>query len=165
MGQDQRGFRVFDGHGRTARSATYAPTIAELEAAPVFAYGCGRCRVEGSKWVDRGKSRLRTLYVVNNAVSGTNSAQVAAKVITTWTPGTRGLVLLQAIFNNVQHWTTLSTAANTTKETHRTIFAMLTAGAAFADTATCFVYTGAWAAGPTVDVTGGTSKRTTTIGD
>ena len=152
----------------TAQSATYAPAIAELEAAPVYAYGhsmvAGQSEVAGSKWVDRVKSRLRTLDVVNNAVSGTNSGQIAAKVITTWTPGNRGLVLLQSIFNNVQHWTSLSSAGRTTRETHRTIYATLSAGQAFSETSAAFAYSGHWVDGPTVDVMGGTSRLTQTIG-
>ncbi|MEW9872740.1 hypothetical protein [Arthrobacter sp. HS15c] len=89
---------------------------------------------------------------------------IAAKVITTWTPGSRGLVLLQSIFNNVQHWTSLSSAGRATRESHRTIYATLSAGQAFTETTARFSYSGHWVEGPTVDIMGGSSRLTQTIG-
>ncbi|WP_157372453.1 hypothetical protein [Arthrobacter sp. Soil736] len=63
---------------------------------PFYTFGhsfvAGDGEVVGSRWVDRMQSWLRTLPQVNNAQNGSTSAVIAARVLSSWTPGTRGLV-------------------------------------------------------------------------
>jgi hypothetical protein len=92
-------------------------------------------------------------------------AQIAQRILTTWTPGARGLVLLMGVMNDLQKYNTDAAGPATLRESLRAALAVLTSGAIYGANHSCLVYNGAWAAGPTANVYGGSTKRTTTIGD
>jgi len=152
-----------------AVAATYSPWIEAFEGCTYTAIGhsyvAGANQAVGSRWVDRVQNRLRTLAQTNLGNYGYSSAQIAQVALSSWAPGTRGLVALMGVFNDVQYFTTDPNGPKTTREAFRTILAMLTAGAAYGPLSAALSFSGSWIAGPTTGVYGGASRKTTTVGD
>jgi lysophospholipase L1-like esterase len=149
-------------------SATFARISNPFEKMPFTCYGHsfmaaagGAGTTTGARWPERIAARLATGALVNNAVSGTSMSEIAARALTTWTPATRGLVAMMGILNSVQYLEGASTCA----ESLRAALAVLTASAKFEESSTIFAFNGTWVAGPTTNVSGSASKRTTTVTD
>jgi lysophospholipase L1-like esterase len=145
-------------------------TLTVLEALPLTDYGhsivAGVSEVSGSKWVDRVANRLRVRSHNNYGVAGYSSAQVAQKALQTWTPGTRGLVLVMGIFNDVQYYTTDILGPTTTTTSLRALLAFLTSGAAYGHLSDTFTYNGSgWSTVSQAWSYGGAHRRTNTPGD
>jgi hypothetical protein len=152
-----------------AQNATYAQVIPSLEAVNLTAFGhsyiFGDQEVAGSKWVDRVASRGRTLAITNRGVNGFRSTQTAQKVLQTWTPGSRGLVLLQSIVNDVRVFQGAANGPATTREAFRAILAYLTSLAAQQEGSGNLQFVGSWSTVVDANASGGNVKKTTTIGD
>jgi hypothetical protein len=149
--------------------SAFGPLIPSLEAADLYAYGhsyiFGDQERTGSKWVDRIASRGRTLAITNRGVNGYRSTQTAQKILQTWTPGSRGLVLLQSIVNDVRIFQGASNGPATTREAFRAILAYLSSLAAQQETSGNLQYSGTWSTVADPNASGGNVKKTTTIGD
>jgi len=149
--------------------SAFGQLIPSLEAVNLTAFGhsyiFGDQEVAGSKWVDRIASRGRTLAISNRGVNGYRSTQTAQKVLQTWTPGSRGLVLLQCIVNDVRVFQGASNGPATTREAFRAILAYLTSLAAQQETSSNLQYVGTWSTVADSNASGGSVKKTTTIGD
>jgi hypothetical protein len=152
-----------------ALSGKVMPLLAAFEGVPATAYGhsyvANQNQTATTGWTGRVANRLRTAPLTNYGVQGYTMAQIAQRILTTWTPGARGLVMLMGVMNDLQKYNTDSAGPATLREGLRAALAVLTSGAIYGANASCLVYNGAWTAGPTANVYGGVTKRTTTIGD
>lgn len=157
-----------EGPARTALNAAFAPIVPSLELVAASAYGhsyvMGDQVDAGTSWPDKVASRLRTRPLNQRGVGGTMSSRTADIVLSTWTPGNRGLVMMMCLINDVRHLSGNPAGEHATLEHVRAALAYLTAGAAYnAATASNFAYAGTWTAGPT-DAQGGASKQTSQVG-
>jgi lysophospholipase L1-like esterase len=153
---------------QVALSTTYVSLIPSLELVAATAYGhsyvMGDQVDAGTSWPNKVASRLRTRALNQQGVGGTMSSRTADIVLSTWVPGSRGLIMMMCLINDVRHLSGDPTGELATLEHIRAALAYLTAGAAYnAVTASNFAYSGTWTAGP-VDAQGGASKQTSQVG-
>jgi hypothetical protein len=155
----------------TALSATYATSLNEaLIGVNYFANGhsyvAGDQEIAGSKWPDRVATMLRTGPITNTGVNGSRSSQTAVRLIRAWTPGTRGLYVLQSVVNDMRTFGPVASGPATTYAAFRAMLAMLTAGLAVDESADSFEYHGTgWAPASDTTAVGSTVTRTSTVGD
>jgi hypothetical protein len=138
---------------KAALNATYASsTIPALEAVQFVnygdSYGDGN---QGADQVSRPFDRLavrhRTQPLTRNAQAGTRMDQVLSRIVSLWSPNSRGLVgISDGCINDEKQYTDTSGTA-TTREAFRASLAYLTAQSVSPYNGSAFVYGPGWTAG------------------
>lgn len=157
-----------------------------LEGTPMFVYGSsftvdpGYRSTAGMEWHKLLRDRLKMPSATTYGVSGKSIADAAQRIIggkgaagAAWTPGKKGLVVLDTYVNDVSMWSANGVANAYTAKTItgitnalRAALATLSAGPAgstIEDVASA-VFTGAWTTFNSTNSSGGSNKYTTTVG-
>jgi hypothetical protein len=149
------------GGANFARNAT----LFELVSNWVYghSYTQGGFVPDNAKFHARVAKRLGTQPVTVNGVSGYKMQQAAIKAISTWTPGSRGLVMLTCLVNDVTQYTSAASGPATTAAALKAFLAMVSSGIFLAATTSPFAYSAGWTAG-TTGITGRSAINTSTVG-
>jgi hypothetical protein len=157
-------------------SGSYSPLTPPSAGTALYAYGSsfvvgGNNSTLAASFVNRVNTLGQFASVSNRGLSGATVVENAFDALTgahtgvpIWTPGTKGIVIVDAVINSIQLWGNDARGIAAAGNALRTLCALIRSSSKVESSDASFAYTGTWTTNTLSVFSGGDAKATTVAG-